>query len=105
MKASELGVPTFEAEVSCGPYCYGGRIATEPTSGAEYTDASEVWVRGGDVAKLAARLAEAEAHVRWLLPMARGWAHEHPVGRNQAFCNDAVAFLEGTADSASGDQS
>ena len=36
------------------------------------------------------RLAEA---LRWVLPMAKGYAHEHPVGRNAEMVKHANAVL------------
>lgn len=60
MKANEIGLPTFEAEVSCGAYCQGGLVNMKPTTYPEFEDAEFVWVRGDDAARLAARLAEAE---------------------------------------------
>lgn len=67
MKASEVGLPTFEASVSCGAWCQGGSVNMQPTSCAEYEEAEFVWVRG-DVAgteleRLRSRLAEAEAEI------------------------------------------
>lgn len=56
MKANEIGLPTFEAEVSCGAYCQGGSVNMKPTTYAEFTDADEVWVRGDDAARLAAEI-------------------------------------------------
>jgi hypothetical protein len=69
MKAKDLGVPSYDASVSCGAYCLGGSVNMQPTTYPEFTDANEVWVRGDDVAALAARLAEAE---RLLRGVARG---------------------------------
>ena len=54
--ASELGVPTFEASVACGTYCQGGVVRMEPTTYAEFTEASEVWVRGDVVALIHAEV-------------------------------------------------
>jgi hypothetical protein len=64
MNANEIGLPTFEAGVSCGTWCQGGSVAMTPTTQPEYTDAEDVWVKGDAVAALAARLAEAERLLR-----------------------------------------
>lgn len=63
MKANEIGLPTFEAEVSCGAYCQGGSVKMNPTTYPEFEEAEFVWVRGEDAARLAARLAEAEGRL------------------------------------------
>ena len=46
MKATDIGLPTFDASVSCGAYCLGGSVNMQPTTYPEFTDADEVWVRG-----------------------------------------------------------
>lgn len=60
MKANELGVPTYNLKVTCGAYCLGGSVDYEPTNYPEHVNADEVWVKGEDVAALAA-LCQAEA--------------------------------------------
>ncbi len=40
-----------------------------------------------------ADLARATDHLRHVLPMAKGWEHEHPVGENKQMIADADAFL------------
>ncbi len=62
MKASDLSLPTYEPEVSCAAYCYGGSVRMTPTTYPELTDANEVWVRGDVAAAEIERLrAEGDA--------------------------------------------
>ena len=67
MKASEIGLPTHEASVSCGQWCLGGTVNMTPTAYAEHEDAEFVWVRG-DVtgAALSALRAERDEAVALL---------------------------------------
>lgn len=62
MKASEVGLPTFEASVSCGSWCQGGTVNMQPTTYAEHEEAEFVWVRGdvvgAEIESLRARLAD-----------------------------------------------
>lgn len=58
--AFDLGVPTYEIEVVCGPYCQGGSTKAKCCPYPEFTAAEDVWVKGSDVAALRARVAEAE---------------------------------------------
>jgi hypothetical protein len=51
---------------------------------------------------LAARLAEAEQHIGWLLPMAKGYAHAHDVGSNWRICDGADAFLRASSNEPAG---
>lgn len=64
MKASEVGLRTWEASVSCGQWCQGGSVYMTPTTYPQHEDAEFVWVRadeaGAKIAALAARLAEAD---------------------------------------------
>lgn len=39
------------------------------------------------------RITELEDHLRTILPMAKGYAHEHPVGGNWQKCDQAYAAL------------
>lgn len=43
------------------------------------------------------RIRELEAALRAVLPMAKGYAHEHRVGANQDICDDAIRILAATA--------
>jgi hypothetical protein len=45
------------------------------------------------------RIAHLEDALRLVLPMAKGWAHEHPVGDNQGKVDEAAAVLGQDADS------
>ncbi len=60
MKASAIGIPTYELKVTCGAFCQGGMVDYEPTSYPECTNADEVWVRGADAAAMALRMEDAE---------------------------------------------
>lgn len=73
MKADEIGLPTFEASVSCGQWCQGGSVDMKPTMYAEHTNADEVWVKGEDAAKLAAENAALRQRNEELR-QANGWA-------------------------------
>ena len=53
--AFDLGVPTYEIEVVCGPYCQGGSTKAKCCPYPEFTAAEDVWVKGSDVAALRAR--------------------------------------------------
>lgn len=97
MRASEIGLPTFEPEVSCGAFCYGGSVHMIETSLPEYTEAEGCWVRadtaGAEIAALRARLAEAEALLRSMSP------YLPSDRRGDTLFEKAEAFL-GAADSA-----
>lgn len=109
MKANELGVPTFEVSVSCGTYCLGGSANFQPTTYPEFTEADEVWVKGADVAAIAARLAVEEAHgekyqrelreLRTRLAEAKRLLRESAPFASLKLCTEIVAFL-GATDSA-----
>ena len=43
---------------------------------------------------LRARVKELEEALDWVLPMSKGYAAEHPVGRNQEIVNQAVAITK-----------
>jgi hypothetical protein len=58
--ALDLGVPTYEIEVVCGPYCQGGSTKAKCCPYPEFTAAEDVWVKGSDVAALCARVAQYE---------------------------------------------
>lgn len=62
--------------------------------GRDHASAAEAWNRRTpDAAPLLARVAELEAALRLVLPMAKGYAHTYPVGSNQAYCDQADAAL------------
>ena len=46
--ATDVGLQTWEADVTCGVWCQGGSVRWLKTDHPQYTDASEVWVRGDD---------------------------------------------------------
>ena len=56
MQANEIGLPSYEVEVSCGAYCLGGQPKFFLTDMPEYTDARDVWVRGDMVGESINRL-------------------------------------------------
>ena len=47
------------------------------------------------IARLNERVEEIEEALEWVIPMAKGYASEHPVGRNQEIVNEAEAKLKG----------
>ena len=58
-----------------------------PTTSKRYvTDEAEVDA-------LRARVAGLEESLALVLPMAKGWAHEHPVGSNATYCQRAHDLL------------
>ena len=60
--ATDVGLQTWEADVTCGVWCQGGSVRWLKTDHPQYTDASDVWVRGDDaiaaLESLRAELAE-----------------------------------------------
>lgn len=46
--ATDVGLQTWEADVTCGVWCQGGSVRWLKTDHPQYTDASDVWVRGDD---------------------------------------------------------
>ena len=60
--ATDVGLQTWEADVTCGVWCQGGSVRWLKTEHPQYTDASDVWVRGDDaiaaLESLRAELAE-----------------------------------------------
>ena len=46
--ATDVGLQTWEADVTCGVWCQGGSVRWLKTDNPQYTDASDVWVRGDD---------------------------------------------------------
>lgn len=77
MKAHKIGLPTFEASVSCGAYCQGGSVNMQPTTYPEFTDADEVWVKGEDAAKLAAENAALRSTIDDLTAGEIHTCHDH----------------------------
>lgn len=77
MKAHKIGLPTFEASVSCGAYCQGGSVNMQPTTYPEFTDADEVWVKGEDAAKLAAENATLRSTIDDLTAGEIHTCHDH----------------------------
>ena len=63
--ATDVGLQTWEADVTCGVWCQGGSVRWLKTDHPQYTDASDVWVRGDDaiaaLESLRAELAECAA--------------------------------------------
>lgn len=61
-KATDVGLQTWEADVTCGVWCQGGSVRWLKTDHPQYTDASDVWVRGDDaIAALESLRAELAA--------------------------------------------
>jgi hypothetical protein len=69
--ADAIGLPCFEAEVSCGTWCQGGTVTMTPADGLRYTGADSVWVRGDDAARLRAELVKAKENEEFALSNAR----------------------------------
>jgi len=61
--ATDVGLQTWEADVTCGVWCQGGSVRWLKTDNPQYTDASDVWMRGDDaiaaLESLRAELTEA----------------------------------------------
>lgn len=93
MKAKDLGVPTYDASVSCGAFCLGGSVNMQPTTYPEFTDVDEVWVRGEDAAALAARLAEAKRLLNEASLDVSTCFHNAIESRDQLMCDHYADFI------------
>jgi len=89
MRASEIGLPTYEPEVSCNAFCYGGGVCMTETTAPQYTEAADCWVRGdvagAKIAALRERLSEASRLLRIQREALRSFGVEKPT--------DVDAFL------------
>ena len=79
--ATDVGLQTWEADVTCGVWCQGGSVRWLKTDHPQYTDASDVWVRGDDAiaaleslrAELAACREEASRYLKALYNIIDAW--------------------------------
>lgn len=76
--ATDVGLQTWEADVTCGVWCQGGYVRWLKTDHPQYTDASDVWVRGDDaIAALESLRAELETMREALALHEVGSAYAH----------------------------
>ena len=70
-KATDVGLQTWEADVYCGVWCQGGSVRWLKTDHPQYTDASDVWVRGDDAIAALESLRAENARMRAALTRLR----------------------------------
>lgn len=69
--ATDVGLQTWEADVTCGVWCQGGSVRWLKTDHPQYTDASDVWVRGDDAIAALESLRAENARMRAALTRLR----------------------------------